>query len=221
MNAPLNLRPGQIFNKWKLLEEMPRNRHGLRVWRCRCECGTIRNVRQSHLTGGHAKSCGCDRYVKQSQAMRGYRARLAKVHETHGKLCANCGERKPLDQFWKKGKKAHPYCIPCGKEKGRLAHMKRLGRTEYVPPDALHPERRTIGFPGEKYGLLTIISEADRRNGRRWVNCQCDCGNSYTGRLALLRSGNTKSCGCLLTDPRLQKAFAAREAKKELPPWSR
>lgn len=55
---------------------------------------------------------------------------------------------------------------------------------------------------GEKFGQLTILSfEYQRRtpNGtlRKYVKCQCDCGNTCIVGIHSLRSGKTKSCGCL------------------------
>lgn len=57
-------------------------------------------------------------------------------------------------------------------------------------------------YIGEKYGNLTIINfDHERRtpNGtlRRYMNCKCDCGNICIVSLNSLRSGKTKSCGCI------------------------
>lgn len=53
---------------------------------------------------------------------------------------------------------------------------------------------------GEKHGRLLIIEELESRNGRRWVMCLCDCGNKHEVRLSHVRTGRTKSCGCLLRE---------------------
>lgn len=54
---------------------------------------------------------------------------------------------------------------------------------------------------GEKYGRLTVVrlSHRDGRH-RKWWDCVCDCGGSATLHTGNLRSGNTKSCGCLIKD---------------------
>lgn len=54
---------------------------------------------------------------------------------------------------------------------------------------------------GEKYGMLTVIKEADpvmRPDGypRRRILCECDCGEMSTPYLDSLRRGSSKSCGC-------------------------
>lgn len=54
---------------------------------------------------------------------------------------------------------------------------------------------------GEKYGLLTIVEEIDQADyggeKKRRFKCICECGRISTPTLAGLRSGGTKSCGCL------------------------
>lgn len=32
------------------------------VWRCRCDCGNIVDVKLGNLTNGNTKSCGCMQY---------------------------------------------------------------------------------------------------------------------------------------------------------------
>ncbi len=49
---------GQQFGRWTVLEPGHRNRH-TQHWRCRCECGTVRELQQGALTRGATHSCGC------------------------------------------------------------------------------------------------------------------------------------------------------------------
>lgn len=55
--------------------------------------------------------------------------------------------------------------------------------------------------PGNKYGLLTIVSEGPKADymGKRQVWCKCDCGNENFTLVTTnnLVSGNTSSCGCV------------------------
>lgn len=52
---------------------------------------------------------------------------------------------------------------------------------------------------GEKFGKLTAISFSHRDKIKRntFWNCQCDCGNKSVVDTKNLRSGNSKSCGCV------------------------
>lgn len=56
---------------------------------------------------------------------------------------------------------------------------------------------RKIDLTGQRFGRLVAVRESERR-GRftEWV-CQCDCGKTTVARVGHLRSGATRSCGCL------------------------
>ena len=51
---------------------------------------------------------------------------------------------------------------------------------------------------GNKYGVLTVVARGPNTNEGRaqWI-CECECGNQTVVLGKNLRSGNTKSCGCL------------------------
>lgn len=55
-----------------------------------------------------------------------------------------------------------------------------------------------IDETGNKYERLTVIKEAgrDKHNNAMWL-CRCTCGREVVVRGVDLRSGSTKSCGCL------------------------
>ena len=52
---------------------------------------------------------------------------------------------------------------------------------------------------GEKYGRLTIL---ENYHPKSEVLCKCDCGTIKTIKAWYVYSGNTRSCGCLLTEHR-------------------
>ena len=54
---------------------------------------------------------------------------------------------------------------------------------------------------GNRYGRLVVLSrtENNARGDAQWV-CHCDCGNTIITKGVSLRSGHTKSCGCLQKD---------------------
>ncbi len=62
---------------------------------------------------------------------------------------------------------------------------------------------------GERFGRWTVIESAGRdENGRRRWLCKCDCGTERVIPQDRLKSGNSKSCGCL------QREVASERAKK-------
>lgn len=55
-----------------------------------------------------------------------------------------------------------------------------------------------IDISGQKFGRLTVLREAGRdKHGQTLWICKCDCGKETTVITQRLRSGGTKSCGCL------------------------
>lgn len=50
---------------------------------------------------------------------------------------------------------------------------------------------------GQRFGRLTVIERAESRGSNAWWVCKCDCGNTHTVRSTELRTGASKSCGCL------------------------
>lgn len=49
---------------------------------------------------------------------------------------------------------------------------------------------------GQKFGLLTFIREAERRNKIRFGLFRCDCGTMTEVNLYSVRYGQSLSCGC-------------------------
>ena len=54
-----------------------------------------------------------------------------------------------------------------------------------------------INEVGNKYGKLTVIRYDHSRQGNTYWLCQCDCGMTTVARGNALRTGHTKSCGCV------------------------
>lgn len=63
----------------------------------------------------------------------------------------------------------------------------------------------------EKYNRLTILEYTRTdSNYQKWYMCRCDCGTIREFRIAHIKNGNTKSCGCL------QKEKVSTLAKRTL-----
>ena len=62
-----------------------------------------------------------------------------------------------------------------------------------------------IDLTGQRFGRLVAVRDAGyaKNNIRVW-ECRCDCGNAVFVTVNNLRSGNTKSCGCLSKDSHRQ-----------------
>ena len=81
---------GQRFGRLVVLERAEDNitKSGKKVkcWKCLCDCGNKKIVRQGGLRNGHTQSCGCL-----------HKEIVGSLNRTHG-LSANCGRLYPL---WK------------------------------------------------------------------------------------------------------------------------
>lgn len=61
--------------------------------------------------------------------------------------------------------------------------------------------RKLDDLTGRKFNRLTVIEKAgnDKYGHPKW-KCICDCGNETIVLASQLRTGNTKSCGCLVKE---------------------
>jgi hypothetical protein len=56
-----------------------------------------------------------------------------------------------------------------------------------------------VDYAGRRFGLLLAVEcVGSNKHGQRLWLCRCDCGGQTTVPGGALRSGNTKSCGCLV-----------------------
>lgn len=88
----------------------------------------------------------------------------------------------------------------CGNIISVEANKMRSGHTKSC--GCLQKERvrqgRFINEEGNKYGKLTVLEFAgwSNKRGSTW-KCQCECGNIVIVEGTNLKTGNTKSCGCI------------------------
>lgn len=63
---------------------------------------------------------------------------------------------------------------------------------------------RKLDLIGVRFGRLVVTSLSDKKGnrGQRKWECVCDCGNKKTLQGENLRSGSSKSCGCLFKEQR-------------------
>lgn len=80
--------PGQRFGKWTVigLAGMDNNSH--KLWNCKCDCGSFREVRDSSLKNGASKSCGCSTGIPRSKH-RASDTRLYKIWHNMMDRCNN------------------------------------------------------------------------------------------------------------------------------------
>lgn len=73
------------------------------------------------------------------------------------------------------------------------------------------PRERKLDLSGQRYGRLTALSPVEEADGSSFYwKCLCDCGKLCICHKESLRSGMTRSCGCLQEEQRkknMQKAI--------------
>lgn len=57
--------------------------------------------------------------------------------------------------------------------------------------------RKKLDLTGQRYGKLTVLGPAENMGGYTAWLCRCGCGRETVVPTRHLRSGHTKSCGCL------------------------
>lgn len=67
--------------------------------------------------------------------------------------------------------------------------------------------------PGDRYGYLECISQAESKKGHQMLYVRCKCGKVKRVRASSIVSGSTRSCGCLLRE-------SARENIKRRNLWN-
>lgn len=63
----------------------------------------------------------------------------------------------------------------------------------------------SIDITSQRFGRLTVVSRGANKGRQYGWNCVCDCGNTTHIAGASLRSGYTKSCGCLRVETTRQR----------------
>lgn len=80
-----------------------------------------------------------------------------------------------------------------------------------------------LNLAGQKFGRLTVINLAEK-GPRAWWHCKCDCGTEKIVSAVLLRSGGSKSCGCLKKETdgkhRIKHGHAPTVGKAQSPTYA-
>ena len=58
MQETVRIKEGMRYGRLTVVADLD-NFAGYHKWKCRCDCGKIIAVQESHLKTGHTKSCGC------------------------------------------------------------------------------------------------------------------------------------------------------------------
>ena len=173
-----------------------KDKNGRTAWLCQCECGNQKIARGSDLRKGKITSCG-------QAGCKIKAARNSNFIDETGKRYGRLTVLKKLEEKSSCGKVLWECQCDCGNLIKVISADLRKGTTQSCGCLAreLSGKRWASDLTGQKFGLLTALEPTAKRNGQGSViwKCRCDCGNECEVAAVYLKSGNTKSCGCLLS----------------------
>lgn len=185
---------GQVIGKLTVLEKHEGHKNGAH-WLCQCECGNTRIVRGSELRAGHVTHCGqCEEKKTRLIDLTGQKfGRL---------LVLSRADSQTKDVKWTCQCDCGNITIVAGK------HLKdgstvscgcRLQELKATFGQRCPGKMKDIA--GQTFGYLTAIEATNKRGADESViwKCKCKCGKEILVNGSNLRSGHTKSCGCLLS----------------------
>jgi hypothetical protein len=90
----------QKYNLLTVVRFIGRDKKGVSIWECRCDCGKIKAAKSTPLKAGHVKSCGClkGRNLKELKK-HGEAARQTREYNSWCKMKQRC--YNPNHKFYK------------------------------------------------------------------------------------------------------------------------
>lgn len=163
---------GMKFGKLTTLFRV-KNKGDRVAWACKCDCGNYKIGTAHDLQNGHVNSCGCINIDDISGQCFGnitplYPTKYREFNSVVWFCQCNCGE----------------YLYVSHKD---LINGARVNCNNHFKNTIL----------GNKYNHITPIAYCDTKNNKSRFWCQCDCGKIFIAAGSDIKSGNTKSCGCI------------------------
>lgn len=183
----LNLDPrnqvGRRFDHLEILNYIETTPTGRHVFTCKCDCGNESVRTSQYLNSKVTHSCGCMDYPE----LIGQKFNQLTVLKFAG--------------FNKDGRHLYLCECDCGNKSTVALKALKKGTTKSCGCAG------RLNLAGKKYGRLTVVEQDgyDHNQQSLW-KCKCDCGNEVTLLGHRVKSGNTKSCGCLKVDRAIEQS---------------
>lgn len=159
---------GKTCGEWLVLEKGTKPYY----WKCRCSCGTEKEISGAELRRNRTQSCGC----KVKKDLTGNRfgfLTVIKMLPNSKCLCkCDCGNIK----IFYRGHLTSGVTTSCG-----VGH--------YIKPE--------LDISGKKFGMLTAIERDKTKKDKciYWI-FKCDCGNQKSIMKSHVTQGKIRTCGC-------------------------
>ena len=174
---------GYQVGKLTVTEPTAARKSGYTIWRCVCSCGGEILLDTRTLQRGTIRDCGCiTKTIPGQKDLTDIRFGMLICLEPTVQRGANG------DTIWR--------CkCDCGRE--CLASLTQL-RSGYKKSCGCLSHPPLKDWIGKRFGKLTVLSYAGKKNGSHYWQCKCDCGNDAIVSQSNLKTGHTVSCGCIV-----------------------
>lgn len=157
-------------------------KNGYTVWNCTCDCGGNIALDTRTLQRGTVRDCGCQTKVKPGQK------------DLTGQRFGHLICLEPSSQRNEQGKTQWLCKCDCGNECLAVTNQLLCGYKKSCGCLSCPPRK---DFVGKRFGRLTVLEYAGKKDGLHQWRCKCDCGQETIVGQTSLQNGHTKSCGCL------------------------
>ena len=192
------LRFGRWLVKYRADDFIEKSGKKATMWCCECDCGVIKDVQAGSLKSGDSKSCGCLKYDILSKGGRDL------IGITYGRWFV-IGKGEPYVSPSGRQFRTWKCKCECGAERNVAEYALLSGKS--VSCGCFRKERHleSITFhelSGMRFGSWTVIERAEDRfypkggRSQMWL-CECICGKRHIVAGNILKSGGSKSCGCM------------------------
>lgn len=181
---------GKRFGRLVVLKKDGTIKHGYVQWLCQCDCGNMVVVGGNRLRRNDTKSCGCYKtWIHRSKTK-------IKIGSVFGKL-------KVLKKYGYINGQSRWVCqCECGTIRIIRGRYLTSGSVKSCGCSKVEASlKRIIDLSGKKFGRWNVLEKSTvSKNNRIYWRCRCDCGVYRDVEGHLLRSGQSKSCGCYHAD---------------------
>jgi len=193
---------GQRFGRLTAIEHVG---HG--QWKFACDCGNTHIAKRYRATNECMRSCGCyldEKFEKLSKIgqndLYGMRFGFLVAIDRAPKTC-----KSRQGAYWR--------CMcDCGKEHIARSTALTSGHTTSCGCRRSSPRPRSSDLTGKIFGRLTVARKTGSSKQGAIYECLCECGNVIEARGKDVAAGNTKSCGCMKIQSRIENAKHIKRA---------
>ena len=188
-----------------------------RSWLCKCQCGKIISIDTFRLKAGKITSCGCLAKLKAKENATTHGLRRHPLHGRWTMMRGRCNNPNNPDyhNYGGLGIKVDPrwddfglFVQDMGEPEPGQVLLRRDANADFGPDNCYWGKREYVlrnttnrgdDLTGQTFGEVTVFKKAEplptTKGNRWWV--RCSCGTEKIVSAKSLKSGDTKSCGCL------------------------